>query len=131
MKNYQIRLLDITETPILEEFIYHAIFQRPGDPLLPRSIISDPTIAVFIKEFGKPDDNCLVAEIDGKLVGAVWTRILNGEVKGFVHIDANTPEFAISLFPEYRGMGIGTDLMRQMLVLLKEKGYAITSLAVQ
>jgi|GEM_PF-5916581 len=64
MKNYQIRLLNKTETPILEEFIYHAIFQRPGEPLLPRSIINEPTIAVFIKDFGKPDDNCLVAEID-------------------------------------------------------------------
>lgn len=131
MKNYKIRLLDKTESPVLEEFIYQAIFQRPGEPPLPHSIIKDPTIAVFIDHFGKPDDHCLVAEMDGKIVGAVWTRILNGEVKGFGNIDDNTPEFAISLLPEYRGMGIGTELMQRMLKLLKEKGYAQTSLAVQ
>lgn len=131
MKNYKIRLLDETETPILQEFIYQAIFQRPGEPLLPRSIINEPTIAVFIEDFGRPDDNCLVAEIDGRIVGAVWTRLLNGKIKGFGNIDDTTPEFAISLLPEHRGKGIGTDLMRQMLELLKEKGYTQTSLAVQ
>ena len=47
------------------------------------------------------------------------------------HIDNNTPSFAISLFKEYRGQGIGTTLMRQMLQMLKDKGFAKASLAVQ
>ena len=47
------------------------------------------------------------------------------------HIDDNTPSFAISLYEEYRGKGIGTELMKTMLKLLKNKGYKKTSLAVQ
>ena len=47
------------------------------------------------------------------------------------HIDDNTPSFAISLYEEYRGKGIGTELMKTMLKLLKDKGYKKTSLAVQ
>ena len=35
---------------------------------------------------------------------------------------AETPSFAISLYKEYRGQGVGTILMREMLALLKEKG---------
>lgn len=31
----------------------------------------------------------------------------------------------------YRGKGIGTELMKEMLKLLKEKGYSKTSLSVQ
>jgi ribosomal protein S18 acetylase RimI-like enzyme len=66
--------------------------------------------------------------VDGdKVVGAVWTRIMND----YGHIDNNTPSFAISLFKEYRGQGIGTSLMRQMLQMLKDKGFAKASLAVQ
>jgi ribosomal protein S18 acetylase RimI-like enzyme len=61
----------------------------------------------------------------------VWTRILSGEVKGYGNIDEDTPEFAISLYKEYRKMGIGTALMRRMLELLKERGYKRASLAVQ
>ncbi len=38
------------------------------------------------------------------------------------HIDGETPSFAISLYEEYRNMGIGTALMRDMLEFLKNKG---------
>ena len=39
--------------------------------------------------------------------------------------------FAISLYKDYRGFGIGTDLMKEMLRILKERGYKQASLAVQ
>ena len=47
------------------------------------------------------------------------------------HIDNETPSFAISLLKEYRNYGIGTELMKQMLVKLKLEGYKQASLAVQ
>jgi len=72
-------------------------------------------------------DKALVAEIGNKVVGAVWVRIMND----YGHVDDNTPSFAISLYKEYRGFGIGTGLMRRMLALLKDCGYKKASLAVQ
>ena len=47
------------------------------------------------------------------------------------HVDNETPSFAISLLKEYRGNGIGTELMRRMLVELKSCNYKKASLAVQ
>ena len=47
------------------------------------------------------------------------------------HIDNDTPSFAISLYKAYRGFGIGTALMREMLRVLKDRGYRQASLAVQ
>ena len=47
------------------------------------------------------------------------------------HVDDRTPSFAISLYKEYRGLGIGTAMMRAMLTLLKHRGYKRASLAVQ
>jgi ribosomal protein S18 acetylase RimI-like enzyme len=93
----------------------------------PKSIIEQPELQVYIKDFGKEDDWCFVAEIKGKIVGAVWVRIMND----YGHIDNETPSFAISLYEEYRNMGIGTALMRDMLEFLKDKGYKRTSLSVQ
>jgi ribosomal protein S18 acetylase RimI-like enzyme len=61
----------------------------------------------------------------------VWTRLLNGEIKGFGSIDGDTPEFAISILKDYRGQGIGTALMNEMLALLKRERYKQASLAVQ
>ena len=131
MVNYEIREIKSSEIYLLKEFLYEAIFQRDENNLLPKDIINKPEIRVFIDGFGKPDDCCLVADIDGKVVGAVWSRILSGEVKGFGNVDENTPEFAISLYKEYRNRGIGTALMRKMLELLKKRGYKKASLSVQ
>jgi len=116
---------------MLRDFTYEAIFQRDPANLIPRSALEEPDIRVFYEGFGKPSDMCFVAEADGELIGAVWTRILSGEVRGFGNIDAHTPEFAISVYPDYRGQGIGTALMRHMLEALREQGYQKTSLAVQ
>ena len=44
---------------------------------------------------------------------------------------APSPSFAISLYREYRGKGIGTEIMRKMLTLLAEQGWKQASLAVQ
>jgi len=129
--DYIIRKLKKTEINLLDDFLYETIYQRDQNNLLPRKIIKEPELYVYIKDFGQKDDHCLVAEMQGQIIGAVWTRILAGEIKGFGNLDKATPEFAISIYQEYRGEGIGTKLMQKMLQLLKEKGYAKTSLAVQ
>ena len=113
---------------LLTEFLYEAIFQRDGKDLAPRVVIQEPSLWVYIDEFGtKKDDHCFVAEVDGKIVGAVWVRC----IKAYGHIDDAVPEFALSIYPQYRGKGIGTALMKTMLEHLKSCGYTQTSLAVQ
>ena len=72
-------------------------------------------------------DISLCTEVDGKIVGAVWVR----NIKGYGGIDDDTPEFAISLYKDFRGYSIGTEMMKDMLNHLKEAGYKKASLAVQ
>lgn len=112
---YRIRPIREKEYPVLKDFLYEAIFQRDQNNLLPKDVIYQPSLYVYIDNYGQVDDNCLVAEADGKLIGAVWTRI----IKGFGSIDDTTPEFAISLYKEYRSFGIGTEMMWEMCKLLK------------
>lgn len=127
---YIIREIKETELNVLENMLYEAIFQSEGREPLPRDIIEKPEISVYIDDFGKQGDYCLVADLDGKIIGAVWVRILAGEMKGYGNIDDKTPEFAISLYKEYRSRGIGTALMKKMIEHLKESGYAQASLSV-
>ena len=47
------------------------------------------------------------------------------------HIDDETPSLAVSVYKEYRGIGIGTALMKSMCSLLKENNYRQVSLSVQ
>lgn len=126
--NYNIRKIREDEYPILNDFIYEAIFIPEGVEPPPKSIINQPDLQVYISNFGKEkDDICFVAEADGKVVGAVWVR----DMKDYGHIADGVPSFAISLYKEYRHFGIGTRLMETMLCELKDRGYNRTSLAVQ
>ncbi len=125
--DYKIREIRESEYPILSDFLYEAIFVPKGMEKPLKSIIQQPELQVYIADFGKADDYCFVVEIEEKIVGAVWVRIMND----YGHIDNETPSFAISLYEEYRHLGIGTELMRAMLQFLKDKGYKQTSLSVQ
>lgn len=126
--NYIIREMLKEEYSQLEDFLYEAIFIPEGISAPPKSIIMQPELQVYINDFGrKKDDTAFVAEVDGKAAGAVWARIMND----YGHIDDSTPSLAISLYKEYRGQGMGTAMLKEMLSALKQKGYARTSLAVQ
>ena len=123
-----IREIRPEEIPVLDDFLYEAIFIPEGVPAPPRSVIENEDLQVYVRDFGKkPDDRCLVAEVDGMVVGAVWTRIMDD----YGHIDSQTPSLAISLYKEYRNRGIGTQLMSRMLEKLKADGYKSVSLSVQ
>lgn len=123
-----IRNIQPQEIPLLDDFLYEAIFIPQGVVPPPRSIIEQEDLQLYVRGFGEsPHDHCLVAECDGKIVGAVWVRVMDD----YGHVDDQTPSLAISLYPDYRGQGIGTQLLRQMLELLHQKGYAQVSLSVQ
>ena len=128
MMEIGVRSINPSEVPLLDDFLYEAIFLPPGVEAPPRSIIDDPALQVYVEGFGtRLDDHGLVAEVDGKVVGAVWVRVMND----YGHLDDDTPSLAISLYPAYRKKGIGTLMMRRMLYLLREKGYQKVSLSVQ
>ena len=126
--NYLIREIKESEYSLLNEFLYEAIFIPDGVEPPERTVINSPELQVYIAGFGKEkDDICFVADIGGKIVGAVWVRVMND----YGHIEGGVPSFAISLYKEYRGHGIGTALMKRMICELKQRGYEKTSLSVQ
>ena len=122
-----IREIVKTDCPLLEEFLYQAIFVPPGTAPPPREIIFTAPVHIYIQDFGGTHDCGVIAESGGTAVGAAWTRI----IPAYGHIDNNTPELAISILPRFRGQGIGTKLLTRLFALLRERGYAQTSLAVQ
>lgn len=123
-----IREIQKQEYPLLDHFLYEAIFIPEGVEPPPKTIITSPELQVYVEHFGEvKDDYGLVAEVDGKIVGAVWVRMMND----YGHIDSETPSLAISLNKEYRGFGIGTAMMKEILTLLKSYGYRRVSLSVQ
>lgn len=116
------------EYPLLKDFLYEAIYIPEGVTPPPKSVVEIPELQVYIADFGKQKhDKAMVAEVEGKVIGAVWARIM----QDYGHIDDDTPSLSISLYKQYRGRGIGTALLTKMLYGLKEAGYKQASLSVQ
>lgn len=126
--NPKVRVMQESDYVCLNEFLYQAIFIPEGVELPARSIINDPEISIYIEGFGsKAGDLGVVAEQNCQIIGAAWTRI----IPAYGYVDSTTPELAISMFPEFRGYGVGTRLMNKLFQLLKENGYNQISLSVQ
>lgn len=126
--NYSIREMRKEEYSLLGDFLYEAIYIPDGTAAPPKSVITYPELQVYIADFGNSKhDKALIAEVDGNIVGAIWARIMND----YGHIDDNTPSLAMSVLKAYRGMGIGTSLLTQMMSTEKAAGYAKLSLSVQ
>lgn len=122
-----IRPIRRSETPLLTDFLYEAIFQGGNTPL-PRTVIQHPSLWRYVDRFGsRRHDRCLVAEQEGIIVGAVWVRRMHG----FGFRDAATPEMAVAVYPQWRGQGTGTRLVAEMSDLLQREGYTAVSLSVQ
>lgn len=125
---YTIREMTKQEYPLLNDFLYEAIFIPDGMKPPPKSIITTPELQVYVEHFGtSKDDFAFVAEIENKIIDAIWVRIMND----YGHIDEKTPSLAISLYKKYRSQGIGSALMKKMLSVLQTHGYKRVSLSVQ
>jgi ribosomal protein S18 acetylase RimI-like enzyme len=125
---YIIREMKKEEYPLLNDFLYEAIFIQDGVQPPEKNIINSPELQVYVENFGEQkDDICFLAESNDQVIDAVWVR----EMNDYGHIEDGVPSFAISLYKEYRGYGIGTALMKRMLCELKQRGYEKTSLSVQ
>lgn len=126
--DYVIREMKKEEYGLLSDFLYEAIFVPDGVEPPPKEIINSPELQEYISGFGsRKHDRAFAAEVQGDIVGAVWVRIMND----YGHIDDATPSLAISVYKKYRGLGIGTALLRRLLSALKEEGDSNVSLSVQ
>ena len=126
--NAKVRVMRESDYECLPEFLYQAIFIPEGVEPPPRSIINESEIFVYIEGFGtQKGDLGVVAEQNGQVIGAAWTRI----IPAYGHINDEIPELAISILPKFRGYGIGTKLLKNLFNILRKNNYKRTSLSVQ
>ena len=126
--DYRIREMEKDEYPLLKNFLYEAIYIPEGEKIPDKSIVNLSELQIYYKDFGSfKDDIALAADVKDKVIGAAWVRIMDD----YGHIDNETPSLAMSLFKEYRNLGIGTVLLNELLSELKIRGYLKVSLSVQ
>lgn len=124
---YTIRELKPAEIPLLHTFLYEAIYQPEGTERLPFDVVYNPALSLYVDDWGRPGDYCLLLEVNRAVVGAAWSRLLPD---GYGRVDPATPELSISLLPAYRHTGLGSALLSRMLESLRQLKYLRVSLSV-
>ena len=126
-----IRPLTEDDLPFLRRMLDAAAFWRPiPRALLPRlgQRVLRPVLrrlvrsylALYHRDWGRDGDAGVVAEIDGRPVGAAWYRLFTEDSHGDGYIDEQTPELAIAVEAGHRGQGIG----RALLLRIEEQARA-------
>ena len=114
------------DEPFLWEMLYQALHVPPGQPPFSREILQQLEIRQYLAAWGQASDFALIARINGQVVGAAWLRLLKG---GYGYVDDATPELTVSVAPEWRGQGIGTQLLVELMKEARTH-YAALSLSV-
>jgi ribosomal protein S18 acetylase RimI-like enzyme len=130
MTDLMIRKAVQKDVDFLWEMLYLSLFTAEGQEPFNRDIIKEPSISKYVDGWGRDGDVGFIALIDGKPVGSVIARLFCEDNKGYGFIDSETPELGMALIPEYRGKGIGTELLKSMLKELRCKGIVAISLSV-
>jgi ribosomal protein S18 acetylase RimI-like enzyme len=123
--NYSIVNLMNKDEPIVWEMLVYAAQQRSIE-----DVQNQDYLARYAANWGRRGDMGVVAKTDARSIGAAWLRLWLNDDKGFGYIDDAIPELAIAVLPEYRGKGIGTQLLMKVLASA-QSNYPAISLSVR
>lgn len=126
-----IRKIRESEIPFLSDMLYEAIYLPEGHEPLPREVLQDKSLARYIEDWGRDEyDIALVAEMDRRLVGAIWGRRWMEGNQGYGFVDVGTPEISMAVKSGYRNKGLGTDMIMAIAAEYKKAGCKQLSLSV-
>ncbi len=94
-------------------------------------LLAIPQVADYVEGWGRPGDGGVIAEWEGKPVGACWFRRFTPAHPGYGFLGEDVPGIGLSVREEYRGRGIGTSLLAAALATLLRGGAATVSLSVE
>lgn len=123
--NFVIRPLMFEDELIVWEMLRYASHESSIE-----SVRQQPYLAHYALDWGRIGDVGYVASSDISPIGAAWLRLWLGKYKGFGYVKDEIPELAIAVLPDYRGQGIGTRLLTQILDAAKIE-YPAVSLSVR
>jgi GNAT superfamily N-acetyltransferase len=126
-----IREAGTEDAEVIAWALYAALDWNP-DRTLPayEFVVEHPEAARYHREWGRPGDLGVVAELPGEVVGVAYCRLFSDDDHGHGYVDAETPEVAVAVRDGRRGEGIGTRLLAALAELARERGVGRLSLSV-
>lgn len=130
-ENFSVRQASALDQRFLWEMLYESLYVPEGGVPFSREVLARREIAKYVDGWGAEGDLGFVAldANSGEPVGAAWLRLFGADDKGYGYVDERTPELGIAVLSEYRGRGVGTELLNRLLEAARDV-YASVSLSV-
>jgi GNAT superfamily N-acetyltransferase len=126
-----VRAVRADDVAHLQRVLYDAVSWNPDRTLPPYEVVvNHPQLLRYHRDWGRPGDLGVVAELGEKVVGAAFCRTFTAEDHGHGFIDDRTPELAIAVWDGHRGGGIGARLLMALEDAARDAGIDRLSLSV-
>lgn len=129
---YLIRPLAIADEPFLWEMLFEAAHLAEDGATSVDAAKNSPILSRYVKGWGREGDLGVmaIAPQTEQRVGAAWVRLWPEGNHGFGFVRPDIPELAIAVLPQYRGQGVGTQLIKQLISVAADV-YPALSLSVR
>ncbi len=130
-RNVVLRPAEISDLDFLRHMLLEAAYWRHSDKPDLEEGLRPPHLAKLLAGWGRPGDNGVIAEADGRYLGAAWYRYWIENDHSYGYVAETIPEVAIGVAPKARGCGLGRMLMVDIIALAKREGVSALSLSVE
>jgi len=123
----------LDDLSFLKEMLFEAAYWRSDQerPSLEKGL-ARADLVYLLEGWGRKGDTAVIAvSEDDQQVGAAWYRFWWPETHSYGYISPEIPELAIAVRAEFRGRGVGQQLLDALLQKAKSQGIKKVSLSVE
>ncbi len=121
----------VGDLPFLRRMLVEAAYWRQAEKPSVIDGLRPAHLAKLLDGWGRAGDRAVIAEVEGRAVGAAWYRLWTRESYSYGYVADTVPELAIGVAEDVRGLGIGRRLMEALVATAYNEGLAALSLSVE
>lgn len=130
---FRFRPATADDAAFLDELTVEAFNWAPDRAEMTLSQIrSDAALAKYVAPWPATGELGIVADsLAGDPAGAAWLRYFPASDPGYGFVAADVPELTLAVVPDWRGMGLGRQLLEELAAAARTAGIGRISLSVE